>query len=278
MSYSEILVPVAGGPEDASALECASALAGAFGSRAVAVFPQADPRDALMWSTEGFYTAMPEAVLEAAQNGAEEAWNRIGAAVGGHPGLVAEHVVGQPDMVLAQRAALSDLAVFSCESARGKGLLSGAFETLLMSARTPVLIPRQGGLCEAGGFGGPVVVAWDGGDSAARAVRGALPFLKAAATVVIVQAKVALEAEARRFAEPERLVTYLDGHGVHSEVQVLDGSGSPAELVLEAASGRAAKLLVTGAYGHSRLREFVFGGATRRFLAATAGPSMLLSH
>jgi len=52
--------------------------------------------------------------------------------------------------------------------------------------------------------------------------------------------------------------------------------GNIGERLLQGAQG--VDLLVAGAYGHSRLREFVFGGVTRTLLAATDGPAMLLAH
>ncbi len=52
--------------------------------------------------------------------------------------------------------------------------------------------------------------------------------------------------------------------------------GSVGERLLQGAEG--VDLLVAGAYGHSRLREFVFGGVTRTLLAASDGPAMLLAH
>jgi nucleotide-binding universal stress UspA family protein len=282
MSYSEILIPVDGTAHDAPLLACGRALGAWASARVVAAFPQADPGEALMWSTEGFYTAMPESVLAAARKGADEAWARVSAAVQAVEGVESERLEGTPEQVLMQRAALTDLAVFACESARGKALLSGCFEALLMGPRTPVLIPRGEPSWDARRLARPVLVAWDGGDEAARAVRGALPFLRASDNVVIAQVKAPLTTEARRFCEPERLVAYLAGHGVVACVETLsDGAergDQVAQLLLEAARGLDAHLIVAGAYGHSRLREFVFGGATRTFLAAVDGPALLLSH
>ncbi len=61
-------------------------------------------------------------------------------------------------------------------------------------------------------------------------------------------------------------------------MQVLTGNGDVARRLLEAAGEIGAGLFVAGAYGHSRAQEFVFGGATRAFLAASGSPALLLRH
>jgi nucleotide-binding universal stress UspA family protein len=64
---------------------------------------------------------------------------------------------------------------------------------------------------------------------------------------------------------------------VASELEVLNANGEAAPLLLAAAKAAGADLLVAGAFGHPRLREFIFGGATRTFLNADS-PSLFLSH
>jgi nucleotide-binding universal stress UspA family protein len=64
---------------------------------------------------------------------------------------------------------------------------------------------------------------------------------------------------------------------VDSDVEVIKDSGEAAGLLLGAARAAGANLLVSGAFGHPRLREFIFGGTTRSFLHADS-PSLFLSH
>ena len=59
-------------------------------------------------------------------------------------------------------------------------------------------------------------------------------------------------------------------------VNDIEDSGDLGEAILDASKG--ADLIVAGAYGHSRLREFVFGGVTKSLLRAIDGPSLLLAH
>ncbi|HLY80920.1 MAG TPA: universal stress protein, partial [Caulobacteraceae bacterium] len=99
------------------------------------------------------------------------------------------------------------------------------------------------------------------------------PLLEKASKVVILTAPAA----ASRQFEPAGLQAYLDARGLKSEIQTLEGAGDAAPRLLEAAVEIGADLMVAGAFGHPRLQEFVFGGATRTFLTAAA-PSMFISH
>jgi len=126
---------------------------------------------------------------------------------------------------------------------------------------------------------GPVrkaIVAWDGGASAARAVRDALPLLVEAESVEVVS--VLGEKEIGEQASGADIARHLARHCREVSVNVLPvgESGVAATLNAHGMLTRA-DLIVMGGYGHSRLREFVLGGATRDTLARTEIPT-LLSH
>ena len=104
-------------------------------------------------------------------------------------------------------------------------------------------------------------------------MRTALPLLEKASKVVILAAPT----ESPRPYDPARLVAFLAARGVKSEVLSVKVNGEVAPLLLSAAKSIGAELMVAGAFGHPRLQEFVFGGATRSFLHAD-GPSLFLSH
>jgi nucleotide-binding universal stress UspA family protein len=97
--------------------------------------------------------------------------------------------------------------------------------------------------------------------------------LKRASRVLIL---TATPPSARACGAP-RLQAFLQARDVESEVEVLSVSGEPAAHLIKAAKAADASLLVAGAFGHTRLREFIFGGATRTFLTAEC-PSLFLSH
>ena len=84
----------------------------------------------------------------------------------------------------------------------------------------------------------------------------------------------------QRAADPDidPLNAYLKLHGVGAGVAMLVEGEDEGATLMAAAEGKQAGLLVAGAWGHSRLRETVFGGATRGFLRGKDGPSLLLAH
>lgn len=121
-----------------------------------------------------------------------------------------------------------------------------------------------------------VVIAWDMSRSAARAVGDALPLLKMAKSVQILVGRGEKSMPSSHPAAS--LLTYLAAHEISAGVDEFDVSGRKiGEALLERADSHKANLLVMGAFGHSRLREFVLGGATRRMLDTTEVP-LFMSH
>jgi nucleotide-binding universal stress UspA family protein len=86
----------------------------------------------------------------------------------------------------------------------------------------------------------------------------------------------ALKASSRT-VDPTRLQAYCAARGVNAEVQEITEPGDAAPALLKAAERAGAEILVAGAFGHPRLQEFIFGGATRTFLNSEH-PSLFLSH
>ena len=126
---------------------------------------------------------------------------------------------------------------------------------------------------------GPIrkaIVAWDGGSSAARAVRDALPLLTDAELVEVVS--VLGEKEIGAEVSGSDIARNLARHCREVSVNVLPVGehGVAATLSAHGILTRA-DLMVMGGYGHSRLREFVLGGVTRDTLARIDIPT-LLSH
>ena len=121
-----------------------------------------------------------------------------------------------------------------------------------------------------------VVVAWDFSRSAARAVADAIPVLEKARTVRIVT--VVNEKVIDSKHSPEQLAKNLSRHGIDVIVDRVDAAGwSIGESLMREVTSRNADLLVMGAYGHSRFREFVLGGATQSMLSKPLLP-ILFSH
>lgn len=121
-----------------------------------------------------------------------------------------------------------------------------------------------------------VVVAWDFSRSAARAVADAIPVLEKARTVRIVTATHEKVIGTRHSSE--ELAKNLSRHGIDVIIDQVHAAGRPiGEVLNREAAACKADLLVMGAYGHSRFREFILGGATKSMLSKPLLP-ILFSH
>jgi nucleotide-binding universal stress UspA family protein len=143
---------------------------------------------------------------------------------------------------------------------------------IAISAGRPVLVvPRkyEGKTC-----GKRVLVAWKPSAEATRAVHDALPILQKADAVTVMR------------VNPDRgepahnpgfdLATHLARHGVKvTAMPVSAPDQSAGDIIIQKAAELQADLIVMGAYGHSRLRELVFGGATRSLLQAPPVPVLM---
>lgn len=143
----------------------------------------------------------------------------------------------------------------------------------LSSGRPVLVVPNRAGDF---GIGDNVLVAWKAGAEATRAVHDALPLLKTAAEVTLLE----ISGEVKR---PGRLIGaemahHLARHDVKVTVKTMPASVlNDAPAVLEQVAESGADLIVMGAYGHSRLREVVMGGMTNHMLQHHAVP-LLLAH
>ena len=173
-----------------------------------------------------------------------------------------EEITGECVPHLVQSAALADLVVTGREP-RNRQFDRPAVTLvgdLLAQIRTPLLVTGDRGT-DFDPFA-PAVVAWNGSYEAANAVRAALPLLKMASKVRVVQFS---EEQPRQFPYTG-VVEYLSRHGVSTELDCRTKHGGLYEEVLSYAEHQAAGLIVIGGYSHSRAGEFLFGGLTRALL------------
>ncbi|MBK6411635.1 universal stress protein [Sphingopyxis sp.] len=120
-----------------------------------------------------------------------------------------------------------------------------------------------------------VLVAWDGGRSAAAALRAAVPILALACEVEIFMAREVIDDDMRN--DPETAAAYLSRHGIHAAVKIAERAEGRADASITGESDAwRADLIVMGAYGRGRLRE-TFGGVTKRMLSDSKLP-LLLAH
>ena len=149
-------------------------------------------------------------------------------------------------------------------------------QRVVLGAGCPVLLlPNTG---DVGPIGKHVFVAWDGGREASRAAHDALPILVSSEQTYLHRINPPAEVDHDVVATGAGLATGLARHGVNIETSSSNtNSLSIGEEILSEARGRGCDLIVMGAYGHSRMREFVFGGATR-YMFDQAPVPVLMSH
>jgi nucleotide-binding universal stress UspA family protein len=145
--------------------------------------------------------------------------------------------------------------------------------TLFESGRPVLVVPY---IQKAGLKLDRVMVGWDGSRSAARAVADAMPLLvRAKATEVVIVTGERAKSDEIPGAD---IAHHLARHGAKVEVkQIVATDTDVANTILSHAADSSADFLVMGGYGHSRLREFILGGATRGILGSMTIPT-LMSH
>lgn len=252
-------------------LQAAFDLARAFGGHLVCM--QVTPYAAYALGEPGMGAFPITALIESIDAQRREERTRTEARLR-QEGLSWEWVARDGDAVerIAEAARLADVVVMSSGPfAASAGLRLAMTGDVAIHAPVPVVAvpPGSAGLAVTGA----ALIAWDGSQEAAMAMRAALPMLALAESVDIltVEEKVT-DFRARDAA------AYLSRCGVHAEVLERSSGGRSIETVIrEVIIERRAAWLVQGAYGHSRLRETLFGGVTRGLLADAPVP-LLLAH
>jgi nucleotide-binding universal stress UspA family protein len=288
MAYRKIVVPVTGAERDSFAVKATLDIAKTFDSWTTALFVKPDASEVLPYLGEGISAGVVQEILdasaEAAQKSSKAAKATVmavaaevgvpfqdGAPAGGNASISFRMRQGSLGDVFFEEAGLSDLFVFDGALLPEMPNMRDALETVLLSARRPVLLaPAQ----RWGHVGAKIAVAWDGGLAASHAVTCAMPFLKRARGVEILSVGSASVTT----AEMDRLRDYLRVQGVSAiEHSLAPGDLGTGAAIVDAAQRAGADLLVMGGYGHSRLRELILGGVTRHVLNHVSMP-IFMAH
>ncbi len=177
-------------------------------------------------------------------------------------------MVGTGPAGIGEYARLFDLSVVTRNESEATADWKTTVEAVLFESGRPVLVV---GDWVPDALGERIVIAWNGSTEAARSVFNAMPFLVDSDDVVVV------EVEGGRVSGPTaaQVAQHLRQRGlaVQSETITKRG-GSIGRAVLEFAETWNTDLLVKGAFTHSRLRQLVFGGATREILEGSPTPTL----
>jgi nucleotide-binding universal stress UspA family protein len=182
---------------------------------------------------------------------------------------------GSADAGVSHLVPYRDLCILGHDSLMtGTTLHRGFCEQLVFSTVTPILfVPMAPRITS---LGRRVVVAWDSSRPAARAVNDALVLIEAADQTTLVNVDCGLHLNTA--ASLEMLRHRLGHRGVRVDVVQIRAAAKSIAAALQAkAHELGADLLVAGAFGHSRLKERIFGGVSRDLLQNMTLP-VLMSH
>ncbi|MFI4974357.1 MAG: universal stress protein [Caulobacterales bacterium] len=276
MTYTAILTHVQPEAEAAPRLVCAHAMAKRFGARLIGLGAEMIPPLAF---DNGFYTLEAEwatAMRDAISDRLKIAEKAFAAHTGGLPkqDVVWECGIQLPGPALGAASRAADLIVaggvphHSIDAYR-----EVAPAELAISAGRPVLVaPPSAPPLEAK----TVMVAWKDTREARRALSDAMPFLKAAEAVHVVEVCEGGDADQAKIRTDD-VARALRRHGAKATATVVTHHPADGYQILRQASHLGADLIVLGCYGHSRIGEWVFGGVTRDLMSQTER-YLLLSH
>lgn len=215
--------------------------------------------------------AASEGAANAAIAGFEAAAKRAGIAAE-HRKLTAS--IGGAGDLFGRLARRFDLAVTAQAEPKGSAAYGLVIEGALFGSGRPVIVVpyiQKGGLKLD-----RVMVCWDGSRPAARAIADAMPFLSRSTAIDVVI--VASGREKSDEIPGVDMGEHLARHGLKIDVKrIVSTDVDVPNTILSQAADSGADFIVMGGFGHSRLREFVLGGATHGILAAMTVPT-LMSH
>jgi len=179
--------------------------------------------------------------------------------------------IGAEPYWVAEHGRAADLMVIG-RPADGDGVVPETIEAAVLDSGRPVLIPTSAPMTAVPET---IVIAWKATREAAHAVTAALPFLPHTKKIEIL---TIAEEEDISTKEGGQLMANLRWRGIEVLASRLKPDGrSAADTMLSAAADHQA-LLVMGGYGHSRLRQWVFGGFTHHVLQTAAPVPVLIAH
>jgi nucleotide-binding universal stress UspA family protein len=278
VGYKDVLVHLDGTTEDEVRIAHAEALAVRFQAHLTGIYTNVLP-DVGLYAGEFGGAVIGDLTDEASREGdATQArliqrFSRLGV-----PNDIrrVENIAALIDRMVATEARWGDLFVGSCPSGTAElERWSALIETVMFEGGHGLyLVPRGLKLRQELRT---VLVGWVDTREAARAVAEALPLLGHASQVYLASVQ---EPDRGRLGGAEILAdiaAHLDRHGITTTVSLLPDRDTPAAMLLAEAHRVSADMIVTGAYGHTRLREWILGGATSDLLQTSDLP-ILMAH
>jgi nucleotide-binding universal stress UspA family protein len=286
MPFRDILVHLDTSPQSEQRLQVAAALAARQGQYLIGLHAAEVMTPAGVISASGKGTDLYDVSYAAWERQVAEAdaalKARFAAVVSAH-GLTGEFRAAKGPVAdtVGSHARFADLTMIgqTPEATANMGTVAWLVEHVLLTSGRPVMVlPVESSPAQLEKFD-HILVGWDGSRAAVRAVHDALPLLKRAVKVTVLSVTAEHGGSGKVALNPgSDVAPHLARHGIAVEATTVpQGKVSAGATLLEQVTSLGANLLVTGGYGHSRLREFVLGGATRYILLNATVP-VLLSH
>jgi nucleotide-binding universal stress UspA family protein len=281
MSYKDLLVGLDSGASARERIEIAAALAERFAAHLVGLYPLPMPEAPRHF---GYYDpALLNPFFEELRARARDAADKtreVFEHIASLHGVSAEwrEIPEGADADPAVHARYADLAILGQldpDSGEPDMIRPRPEQVTLASGRPILVVPYAGNFPN---LGRRVVIGWNASREAARAVNDAMPLLTAAEIVSILTIDPREGPRAHGELPGADISLHLARHGVKAEIERTVSADLPVgEVLLSRAADLGADLLVMGAYGHSRARELLLGGATRSLLRSMTLP-VLMSH
>ena len=275
--YKTLLVPVDGRSKSTRSLELACRIAGTFDSHVIGLFVQPSAYIPSSARAEGAEKLLQELQQKAGAQLAGEARARFDSVVrpAALPRAEWRTAEGPNAEAVALHARYADLVIINQTDPDSVDATHFGDAVLLAAGRPVLLVPYVG---DTRTFGQEVLVCWNASREASRAVTDALPLLKRAARVTVLTIDGGASPNGHGESPGSDITLYLARHGVNTTAsQTVSGPVDVGSVILSRSFDLGADLIVMGAYGHSRAREIVMGGATRTVLQSMTVP-VLMSH
>jgi nucleotide-binding universal stress UspA family protein len=281
MSYKDLLVVLDSEAPARGRLDLAVALAERFAAHLVGLYPLPTPQRPreLGYYDPALLDPFYENLRERARAAGETMRQHFEHAAGLR-GISAEWrlIPEGPDADPALHARYADLTILGqLDPDRAESeMLRPRPEQVTLASGRPILVVPYAGRFET--VGKRAVIAWNSSREAARAVYDAMPLLAAAEAVIVLTIDAREGPHGHGEVPGADISLHLARHGVKVNIErTVSGDLPVGEVLLSRLADLAADLLVMGAYGHSRMRELLLGGATRSLLRSMTVP-VLMSH
>jgi nucleotide-binding universal stress UspA family protein len=274
MSYKELFVHLDSTERSDDRLEVALEIARRFDASVSALYAECDPFLANL-ASQNVHQMFADSAARARSLFDEKA---SGAGVSAYW----ETSISRRDSALTKAVAFGarhcDLAILGQHdpSEEQSGVPADLVEQVVIhTGRPSLVVPRSG---RPHGIGRRIMIGWNAGREAVRAVHDALPFLQSAEEVALVSINPRQEDRGHGAVPGADMARHLEAHGVHAKVETREIEGmSPMETLLSQGAEKGADLLVVGAHGHYGFPDLLRGSGTKHLLRHMTIP-VLMSH